>query len=374
MRSALLLLSLGLQAIVVAQTVIVDANNGPGTHYTDLSVAVSAVPDGALLLVRSGEYGPVQLLGKSLTITFDVGAYFRQSGSVSVAIEGLGSGQSVFLRGLQFAPNLGSMVIRNNLGFVDIESTGLARSAVAVQYCDRVRLKGFTFFDGVQVTSSNILFERCSIEGRGLASGPGLTQNGGAVDLVETSVTGGVGLTNFTAGPAVLMNGGNLRALGGGQLRCGLASINNGSQPPHAISGNGTVRVDPDVNLPANQTIAAGIALTYVRQPRVRVDAAIAPVAFSAHLTGPNGAVGVLAIGLPGASHGAIGVLDRLWWDGSTAVVQAVGPTSQLIPLSATLNVPNSIHLAGVRLIWHGLVYEPLGGLQLSPAASGLVP
>jgi hypothetical protein len=266
------------------------------------------------------------------------------------------------------------MVIRNNLGFVDIESTGLARSAVAVQYCDRVRLKGFTFFDGVQVTSSNILFERCSIEGRGLASGPGLTQNGGAVDLVETSVTGGVGLTNFTAGPAVLMNGGNLRALGGGQLRCGLASINNGSQPPHAISGNGTVRVDPDVNLPANQTIAAGIALTYVRQPRVRVDAAIAPVAFSAHLTGPNGAVGVLAIGLPGASHGAIGVLDRLWWDGSTAVVQAVGPTSQLIPLSATLNVPNSIHLAGVRLIWHGLVYEPLGGLQLSPAASGLVP
>lgn len=363
---------------MVAQTVIVDANNGPGTHYTDLSVAVSAVPDGALLLVRSGEYGPVQLLGKSLTITFEVGAYFRPSGSVSVAIEGLGSGQSVFLRGLQ---SLGSMVISNNLGFVDIESTGLASSAVAVQYCevqycDRVRLKGFTFFAGVQVTSSNILFERCSIEGRGLAAGPGLTQNGGAVVLVETSVIGGVGLTNFTAGPAVLMNGGDLRALGGGQLRCGTAYINNGSQPPppHAISGNGTARVDPDVDLPANQTIASGIALTYVRQPRVRVDAAIAPVSFTAHLTGPNGAVGVLALGLPGASHGAIGVLDRLWWDGSTAVVQAVGPTSRLIPLSATLNVPNSIHLAGVRLIWHGLVYEPLGGLQLSPAASGFVP
>jgi hypothetical protein len=33
---------------------IVDQNNGPGTHFTDLQRAVSAAADGDLIRVRSG--------------------------------------------------------------------------------------------------------------------------------------------------------------------------------------------------------------------------------------------------------------------------------------------------------------------------------
>jgi hypothetical protein len=35
---------------------IVDAANGPGTHFTSLMVAINTVPDGATLLVRAGDY------------------------------------------------------------------------------------------------------------------------------------------------------------------------------------------------------------------------------------------------------------------------------------------------------------------------------
>ena len=266
MRTVPFLLVLGLQAAVVAQTLVVDAANGPGTHYTDLATAVAAAPEGAMLQVRPGQYGPFQVLAKSLTISFAAGAHIRtpNSWSMAVGIDGLGAGQSVFLRGLQFDPYVGALDLRDNLGFVDIEGAATTNALVTAQNCDRVRLLGFAFTSGTQVTASNVVFERCSIRGSTFAAAPGLTQNGGSVQLVESTVDGGEGFTSVTAGPAVLMNGGSLRALGGGHLSRGAIFYNNGSSPPppHAISGTGTVRIDPSVDLPANQTIGPCIVVT----------------------------------------------------------------------------------------------------------------
>ena len=47
---------------------IVDASNGPGTHFTDLPPAIAAAANGDTILVRSGTYTPFTLTGKGLWI------------------------------------------------------------------------------------------------------------------------------------------------------------------------------------------------------------------------------------------------------------------------------------------------------------------
>ena len=56
---------------LAAQTFIVDQNGGPGVHYQDLPRAVAAVPDGAVLRVRAGNYSTFVLANKGLSILGD---------------------------------------------------------------------------------------------------------------------------------------------------------------------------------------------------------------------------------------------------------------------------------------------------------------
>ena len=57
-----------LLAPLKSQTIFVDTNNDPGTHFTDLPTAVAAVPDGAVLQVRAGSYSGFSVSGKGLSI------------------------------------------------------------------------------------------------------------------------------------------------------------------------------------------------------------------------------------------------------------------------------------------------------------------
>src|SRR4026207_188330 len=55
-------------AFVLPTIWIVDANSGPGTHFTDLPAAVAAAQSGDTILVRSGNYTAFYVTGKALTI------------------------------------------------------------------------------------------------------------------------------------------------------------------------------------------------------------------------------------------------------------------------------------------------------------------
>jgi hypothetical protein len=55
------------------QVWIVDELLGPGTNYGHLQPAMDAAADGDVLLVRSGDYEPFTLVGKSLAVFADVG-------------------------------------------------------------------------------------------------------------------------------------------------------------------------------------------------------------------------------------------------------------------------------------------------------------
>jgi len=55
-------------AACFAQTYVVDAQNGPGANFVEISQAVATVPDGAVLVVRPGAYQGFAINGKSIAV------------------------------------------------------------------------------------------------------------------------------------------------------------------------------------------------------------------------------------------------------------------------------------------------------------------
>lgn len=89
---------------VPAQTFIVDAASGPGTSFTDLPPAIAAVPDGAILLVRPGSYGPIALDGKGLSILATAPGVLLAPGGTAIHVQTLSATQAFTLRGVQARP------------------------------------------------------------------------------------------------------------------------------------------------------------------------------------------------------------------------------------------------------------------------------
>ena len=101
---------------------IVDANNGPGTNFTDIPAAVAAAQSGDTILVRAGNYSPFTVSGKALTIRGAAASVTRVFGfaPTPTVIELTPPGNTVALRGMRFeSANLGAgLTARNNAGVV----------------------------------------------------------------------------------------------------------------------------------------------------------------------------------------------------------------------------------------------------------------
>src|SRR5262249_16381857 len=130
------------------QTFIVDAANGPGAQFTDLSTAVAAVPDGSVLLVRPGNYTGFSVTGKGLSI---------------VGVEGDPTQVLIFRLSIMSTGNSQTFLLKSlSLGGVSILD---ARGAVI---CDHVN--GSLFF-GLDITRcDNVQLHRCSLAGPSLYS------------------------------------------------------------------------------------------------------------------------------------------------------------------------------------------------------------
>ena len=122
-------LALLIAGLCPAQTYVVDANNGPGTDYTDLAFAVNQVPDGAVLQVRSGFYfGHLSLQSKGVTILGEPGAVLiSDSFAQAVTVRDLTTTQSFSLYGVAVQSTLQSispyseLLFEDNVGPVMIE-------------------------------------------------------------------------------------------------------------------------------------------------------------------------------------------------------------------------------------------------------------
>ena len=62
------MLSLALAVLALPTVWIVDANNGPGTNFTDLPAAIATAQNGDTIIVRAGSYTAFFVAGKALTI------------------------------------------------------------------------------------------------------------------------------------------------------------------------------------------------------------------------------------------------------------------------------------------------------------------
>jgi hypothetical protein len=87
-----------------ADVIVVDQANGPGTDYTWLQTAIDAAAPGDTLLVRSGDYDGIAIVGKGLTVVADDGAVVNCGPDFNSfsAIRDVPAGQTVTVRGLSF--------------------------------------------------------------------------------------------------------------------------------------------------------------------------------------------------------------------------------------------------------------------------------
>ncbi|MEZ5963527.1 MAG: hypothetical protein R3F56_06745 [Planctomycetota bacterium] len=208
--------AISLAPTLCAQTYIVDASNGPGTHFTDLPAAVSSVPDGASLRVRPGQYSQFVITAKSLSILGDSEASVRinaQSGSL-ITVRALAPAQQVVIRDVGSVQTYGpgaQIVVEDCAGAVTFDTCTIAHSvsffgytaqpALQVRRSTNVHLRrihGASGHPDASVADACVEFDSCQFAGRdqtvaGAEGYAGLAVSHCRVSLRNCTIRGGAG-------------------------------------------------------------------------------------------------------------------------------------------------------------------------------------
>lgn len=168
------------------RTIIVDGNNGPGAHFTDLPIAVASANDGDKIVIRpfNGIYDPGFVIdGKSLSIEGASGVMVNTVVSGPTIIRNLPSGKVVSIRNMaHFGPSLlghGPIEVSNCAGVVELDHVGTRNDAWRMPYlrisnCACVTLRYSHFHTSpvfgfaapaLWTTNSNVNVENCTIGG-----------------------------------------------------------------------------------------------------------------------------------------------------------------------------------------------------------------
>src|SRR5262245_34507433 len=160
---------------VPAQTFLVDAAGGPGTNFTDLPPAIAAVPDGAILLVRPGTYGPIALNNKGLSILATAPGVQLAPTAPAILVQNLPTTKSVTLRdgraqnGSSFLPaevaNCAGLVLFDGYEYTNSQ-TGMSSSVgLRVQSSQQVVLRNCRIlaYEALEVGNSNVVAEQCEL-------------------------------------------------------------------------------------------------------------------------------------------------------------------------------------------------------------------
>ncbi|MCA8968713.1 MAG: hypothetical protein KDC95_02980 [Planctomycetes bacterium] len=266
--SRALILSAGvitLCASVAAQSrIVVDANNGPGTHFTALPPAIAAAKDGDLVLVRPGRYAPFST-SKALDVVAELGAVI-DSGSTSgpLSITDLKVGQRFVLAG--FILDFTYIDVARCRGLVTL--TGLAtnkidssRNALYLRECADVVIHGcalkFVQFSRSSVRASDCIFAHSGIAS--LVGTPGVRLYSSDLSLTASKVVGGDGTGHGAAWAAIIVSpdtgqgsrASNVRVFGDAMTSL-VGGVYSGFQQMPAIqdfSAQATLELDPRVSL-----------------------------------------------------------------------------------------------------------------------------
>jgi len=373
-----------------AQTFIVDAANGPGTNFTSIVAAVAAVPDGATLIVRPGTYSSFSIVTKGLTILGDTGV---QAGGASVRLTQ--PQQAVVLRGLTFDGHgvfgqyevvivdgcSGPVLIEDCNYFLSVYYGGNYPYSISISSSAQVMLRRGSWINCL-LGSSNVVIEEANISGQDGSSQPfqvrpsrtAIGIGGGAVQIAGGTLRGGAGWFGLSDSPAIDMFGGTLRLLASTTLIAGTDPVAL-APPVAAITGSGTVRIDPQVVLQTSVVppIASTIGVQTLSMPSLRSTSAPLGGAITASALGPVGDLAILVLGLTGPPVSVPGIADTIWLDPSLYLFAAVGSPQVGVPVTGSVAVPSQPAYLGFPVGWQSISYNVASGLQASNPSWALV-
>ncbi|MFN9703224.1 MAG: hypothetical protein ACK595_00185 [Planctomycetota bacterium] len=395
------LTSICLATTAIAQgTYVVDIANGPGTNYTQIQAAVTAVPNGSVLRVRQGIYAPVTVSGKAIAILCDAGARVGDPTLPFLRIQGTQSNQPVLVQGL--VPTVGTpgAQITNANGPVIHDGSGQVVQATMTQFSAsatvvisnslQVAIRNATILGGVSsgpsavngiayeacnVVASTVTIETCTLRGMNASSTiggfspgrPGLVAANSRIMLTGCTIAGGNGVMSPppfpTPGGAAISSSSCLLHVRGDSL----ANLTGGVAPGYstipptqypAIAGTGSLWIDPAVQLTG--TVATTLATTTAAMPRMAASVGVIGGILFARRDGPPGTFSAVALSLPAAATTTPGIADPIWLDGTNFFVATFG-IAPANGLSTTINVPNQPSLAGFLLAWQAADFGPNG-------------
>ncbi|MCA8948287.1 MAG: hypothetical protein KDE27_02220 [Planctomycetes bacterium] len=340
---------LALTAVLRSQTYVVDVQNGPGTNFTSIAAAVAAVPSGAVLDVRPGDYGRFTITGKSLTVLCQPGVRAYDLFSPLLTIDSIPAGNTVLVHGLGVAAVsvLGLVRCSNSTGTIVLDScrgdqtTSPIGGQLEITNCASVLIRDSSFLSNVylnvtmQVDRSNVAVSSSTFNN---PSAPVVAASQSRLDFTDGRVIAGI------QGPTIALHQSHLDLRSGCFLTAALGQA-------AIVAGSGSVDLDPAVTLQnaSPQPFAPGIALTTATQLWLAVTPGAPGGNASGTLSGP-GSVAALLLGAPGAPTAVPGLTHPSWLVPGSEIPLTIGS----LPLSGGYAVPNAPWIQGVVLGWQG--------------------
>lgn len=397
--NAALVLSCSLTSALLAQTYVVDAGNGPGTQFTNLTAAVAAVPDGATLIVRPGAYGPIDLDGKGLTIVGGPGVQLNSILSPVIQVKNLAAHQSFALRGASmgwafqtwqahFANNAGRVLLEefqyDNAASPYLGSFGNPPpSGIRVENCAQVFLHGCSVRanDAVDASGSNVDIDGCQLAGTGttvvvyhqpvFAGTPGLKLANCTVRMAASSVAGGPGaLPNMPPSVAAAMSASSLFLGANSTLAAGTPI--GFTTAVAAVAGAGTLVQDPLSTLvPTGGAAAVAGTVQASTRPWPSVTSSGGQLGANAQVAvrGAVGELAVLCVSFPGSAWSDPRVQGQIWLDSALLQVAALGVQGSGSSVTFNTGMPNTAALVGRPRAWQAVSWSSQFGMQASNAS-----
>lgn len=374
-------------------TFVVDAAGGPGASFAEIAAAVSAVPDGSVLLVRPGNYAAVDIDAKGITIVCEPGVAVGAFAGTStfLAVRNTASAQLVAAVGMQ--PPAGQrfgIVVAAAAGPVVLDGAGASAGTVVVLASSQVALRNYELraTNGAAgdpaarvELGARVVFEGCSLRGADAAgvdaATPGLfvgsTGAASVAECAQSPIRGGDGALSgsgtLPGAPACALQNGRVRALGrvSDVLASGLEV--GGAATAPAVAGFGEAELGYPIAVLASAVHAPTVSLTRPWLPSLACGAATLGGTTIVRRHGAPLSAYAIALGLP-APATPYGDWS-LWLDGTAVVVQA-GISLPAIHASVAVQVwvPNVPALRGQTFFWQAADLRPNGALDLSTPAS----
>lgn len=375
---------LAVPAFAQAPTFVVDAANGPGTHYTNLQTAVSSVPDGSNLIVRSGNYGSLDVGQRGVALLGEPGATI-----LLLSIHDTLSSQRVLITGMTVA---GRIEVQNAAGPVVLDGNGQPLVggplyAVGILTASQVHLRRWTVSTSVGnwpllINSSKVVVEQCTVTGRNFGGAsvpnqPAISAFSSTVHVVDSDCRGGNGGTQYVPFALHTPGAAAIQLMQSTLHVAGSSTVAGGLNSP-LVGGYGSALVGTSTEV---AHVHASVASTTPLTTSVTVQASTAPVLRTVE-GGIGGVCTATRTGAPNTVCGLFaslcvepfvfpGIVEPIWLDPLTLVAVAVGISDASGAMSASLPVPNLQALLGFTFLWQAVDLDPSGQLQPSnPSAS----